>query len=234
MTQREFRMTKPKGTGGGSFRSRLAQLRAKAAGDCRTPRRWRAHRAQREITPNSWRMKFEKRPMKTEKLSQIKPNKTWGIFTEANEGNGGFMNEESGLQAGNGGGTCVRPPATAVQTLRECGSDGGLHGCRISYTSKCLRRRQTRSQRDPVHLQVAGTVLPCSNPKGGGVCRAATDFDCVAVTLRCGHAVTFERFRRLIPLRAGLGDGFFAARKTPPAAGRQGRSATVSTLGNAE
>src|SRR5450756_901553 len=75
MTQREFRMTKPKGTGGGSFRSRLAQLRAKAAGDCRTPRRWRAHRAQREITPNSWRMKFEKRPMKTKKLSQIKPQK---------------------------------------------------------------------------------------------------------------------------------------------------------------
>src|SRR5450756_385096 len=80
MTQREFRMTKPKGTGGGSFRSRLAQLRAKAAGDCRTPRRWRAHRAQREITPNSWRMKFEKRPMKTEKLSQIKPNKTTEIY----------------------------------------------------------------------------------------------------------------------------------------------------------
>src|SRR5450756_371926 len=50
------------------------------------------------------------------------------------------------------GGTCVLPPTTARQTLREGGSDGGLHGRRISYTSKCLLRRQTRSQRDGVHL----------------------------------------------------------------------------------
>ena len=140
-----------------------------------------------------------------------------------------------------GGAEDCRGYATAAQGLPHAKTLQGKAISSVTFrrpnhgqATKCRLRRQAGSQRNGVHLQVAGTVRPCSNAKSGGVCRAATDFDCVAVTLRCGHAVTFERFRRLIPLRAGLGDGFFAARKTPPAAGRQGRSATVSTLGNAE
>jgi len=84
------------------------------------------------------------------------------------------------------------------------GNDNTFRTSRFSHTTKCLLRRQTGSQHDPVHLQVAVTLLPCTNAKGGGVCRAATDFDCAAVTLRRGQAVTFECFRRLT-LRSATG-----------------------------
>src|SRR5450756_2132403 len=71
--------------------------------------------------------------------------------------------------------------------------------------TRCLLRRQTGSQREPCPpFQNVRTVCDVRTPKRGGVCRAATDFDCAAVTLRGGNAVMFERFRRLT-LRSATG-----------------------------
>jgi hypothetical protein len=49
------------------------------------------------------------------------------------------------------GGTCVRPPAAALQTLRVGRNNRAVRTLKDCHTSRCPLRGQTRSQRDGVH-----------------------------------------------------------------------------------